>query len=105
MPKKTNGLVRMSCMLMAFMLFTLATYAQKAVTGRVINKTDNQPVPGATIQVKGSKVLAQAGADGTFSINLPGGTGVLVITGVGFQNIEVPVTAGTPAGDISLTAA
>jgi TonB-linked SusC/RagA family outer membrane protein len=87
------------------MLFTCIAYAQKAVTGKVINKTDNQPVPGATVQVKGTKVLAQSGADGTFTINLPNASGTLVITAVGFQNLEVPATAGTPVGEVSLTTA
>ena len=103
MPKKTRGLFKMGCLVIACMLFTGIAYAQKAVTGRVINKTDSQPVPGATVQVKGTKVLAQSGADGTFSISLPNNNGTLVITAVGFQSLEVPVTAGTPAGDISMT--
>src|ERR1700754_13728 len=105
MPKKTRGLFKMGCMVIACMLFTCITYAQKAVTGRVINKTDNQPVPGATVQVKGTKVLAQSGADGTFTISLPNASGTLVITSVGFTNLEVPVTAGAPVGDVSLTTA
>ncbi|WP_431212853.1 carboxypeptidase-like regulatory domain-containing protein [Puia sp. P3] len=105
MPKKTKGLLKVACMVVALVLLTSITYAQKAVTGKVLNKTDNQPVPGATIQVRGTKVLAQSGADGTFSINLPGASATLVITAVGFQAFEVPVTAGSPVGDISLTTA
>lgn len=103
MPKKNNGLARFGSMLIAFMLLACVAQAQKAVTGKVISKTDNQPVPGATIQVKGTKVLAQSGADGTFTINLPGSNGTLVISAIGFSNLEVPVTAGTPAGDIAMT--
>jgi TonB-dependent starch-binding outer membrane protein SusC len=103
MPKKTKGLAKIGCMVMLFLLFTCTTYAQNAVTGRVINKTDNTPVPGATVQVKGSKVITQSATDGTFSVNLPGGKGTLVISAVGFGNLEVPVTAGTPVGDISLS--
>lgn len=105
MPKKTRGLLKIGCMVIACMLFTCIAYAQKAVTGRVINKTDNQPVPGVTVQVKGTKVLAQSGADGTFTINLPNASGTLVFSSVGFQNLEVPATVGTPVGDISLTTA
>ena len=105
MPKKTRGLFKIGCMVVACMLFTCIAYAQKAVTGKVINKSDNQPVPGATVQVKGTKVLAQSGADGTFTINLPNASGTLVITAVGFQNLEVPATAGTPIGDVSLITA
>jgi len=104
MPKKTNGLLRSGSMVMIFLFCTcIATFAQNAVTGKVLSKTDNQPVPGATIQLKGTRVLAQSGADGVFSINLAGASGTLVITAVGFQSLEVPVKAGTPAGDIILT--
>src|SRR5579863_2469761 len=84
MPKKTKGLARIGGMVTIFLLLTCITYAQNAVTGKVINKTDNTPVPGATVQVKGTKVISQSGADGTFSINLPGTKGTLVISAVGF---------------------
>ncbi len=103
MPKKTKGLSKIGCMVTIFLLFTCIAYAQNAVTGRVINKTDNTPVPGATVQVKGSKTITQSATDGTFSINLPKSTGTLVITAVGFGNLELPVTAGRPAGDITLS--
>src|ERR1700749_1368422 len=103
MPKKTKGLFKIGCMITVFMLLACASYAQNAVTGKILNKTDNTPVPGATIQVKGTKVLAQSGADGTFSISLPGASGTLIITGVGFQDLEVPSTAGAAAGNIVLS--
>src|ERR1700722_20823304 len=102
MPKKTKGQKMSGCLVMLFLLLTSYIYAQNPVTGKVINKTDNTPVPGATIQVKGSKTLTQTGTDGTFSIQLPKATGTLVITAVGFVNLEIRVTAGTPAGDIAL---
>jgi TonB-dependent starch-binding outer membrane protein SusC len=105
MPKKMKGQIRSGCLVMLFLLLTGYIYAQNSVTGKVINKTDNSPVPGATVQVKGTKVLTQTAIDGTFSIQLPKATGVLVITDVGFANLEVPVTAGTPIGDIALTTA
>ena len=105
MPKKTKGLGKIGSMVMIFLLFTCTAYAQNAVTGKVINKADNSPVPGATITVKGTKVISQSGADGTFSINLPGSKATLVISAVGFGNLELPVTAGTPSGNIALTTA
>jgi len=103
MPKKTKGQRKSACLLLLFLLLAGYIYAQNPVTGKVINKTDNMPVPGATVQVKGSKILTQSGIDGTFIIQLPNATGTLVISAVGFANLELPVTAGTPAGDIALT--
>src|ERR1700744_403428 len=103
MPKKTKGLGKIGCIVTLFLLFTCNVYAQNAVTGKVINKTDNSPVPGATIQVKGSKVITQSGVDGTFSINLPKSSGTFVISAVGFANLELAVTAGSPAGSIVMS--
>ncbi|HTI11964.1 MAG TPA: SusC/RagA family TonB-linked outer membrane protein [Puia sp.] len=103
MPKKKNGLLKISCMAISLLLLSCSVFAQRAVSGKVINKTDNQPIPGANVQVKGTKILTQSGADGTFSINLSGNSATLVITGVGYQTLEIGVTAGTPAGDIAMT--
>ncbi len=105
MPKKFQRLAKIVCIVTILSLITGITYAQNAVTGRVINKTDNTPVPGATVEVKGTKVIAQSGADGTFTINLTGPGGILVFTAVGFANLEVPVKAGAPAGNIAMTTA
>src|SRR5690349_237344 len=105
MPKKVNRLTRISCMLLGLLLCTILASAQGKVTGRVINKADNQPVPGATVSLKGTRVIAQSGADGAFSIPLAGNTGTLVITAIGFVNFEQAVTAGASLGDVTLTAA
>ena len=53
MPKKTKWLHQIGCLVLFFVLSTVGAYAQKAVTGRVINKTDNSPVPGATVHLYG----------------------------------------------------
>ncbi|HEV3326038.1 MAG TPA: SusC/RagA family TonB-linked outer membrane protein, partial [Puia sp.] len=105
MPKKMFGQRKSTFLVTLLLLLTSYVYAQNPVTGKVINKTDNTPIPGANVQVKGSTVITQTGVDGTFRIQLPKATGTLVITAVGFANLEVPATAGTPTGDIALTTA
>lgn len=102
MPKKKNGLMRLGW-IAAFLFFTCEAFAQNVVTGKVINKTDNTPVPGATIQVRGTETIMQSGADGSFTITLPSAKGTLRISAVGFATMEVPVTAGIPLGNILLT--
>ena len=104
MPKKSNGLHQVGSLILVFLLCTAGAYAQSVVTGRVINKTDNSPVAGATIQLKGTSVITQTKTDGTFSIGVPGSKGTLVISAIGFATFEWPVTAGTPTGDIGLAA-
>src|SRR5580658_4392364 len=105
MPKTTKGQRKSAWLVILLLLFAGRIYAQNPVTGKVINKTDNTPVPGATVQVKGTKVITQTGADGSFSIQLPRVTGTLVISAIGFTALEVPVTGGTPAGEIALATA
>src|SRR5580692_74048 len=101
MPKKMKGQRKSAWLVILLLLLAGHVFAQNPVTGKVINKTDNTPIPGATVQVKGTKVLTQTGIDGSFSIQLPKTTGTLVISAIGFANLEVPVTAGTPSGDVA----
>src|SRR5882724_309013 len=105
MPKKMNQLVKAGCMAFALLLLTCGVFAQGIVAGKVVNKADNQPIAGATIKVRGSKLITQSGADGTFSINLPKSSATLEITVIGYDRQELAVTAGSPAGTIGLTAA
>ena len=79
-------------------------FAQKIVTGRIINSTDKQPVADATIEINGSRTGGtKTNGDGTFSITAPRNNSVLVVTFVGFDMMEIPVSGRTSIGDVSLT--
>ena len=69
---------------------TIAFAQQKTVSGKVTDAT-NTPVAGATVAVKGSNVATQTNAEGDFTITVPGSSAILVITFVGFEQIEVAV--------------
>ena len=84
MPFKTSRFARLGLVL-SFLLLSFSLFAQQTVTGKIIGSTDKQPVPFATVQVKGEKGATQTAADGTFSIRLAKSTGTLVITAVGFN--------------------
>ena len=75
-------------LLSVLVLFSALAYGQtKTITGRVID-AQGQPVPFATIRIKGAKVGVAADADGKFTIKVsPEAT--LVITGAGIQAKEV----------------
>jgi len=104
MPSKTNGACKGFGLVVFALLLSCSLYAQKTITGRVIGKTDNQPVIGATVQVKGTKAAVSTGTDGTFSLKLPATItkGTLVITAIGFEAFQAPL-AGDNVGDIVLT--
>ncbi len=77
------------------MLCGVFAFAQtRVVSGKVTDKSTGNPVPFATVKVKGSKLGLSADATGNFSIKVKDGD-VLEISGSGFKMIESPV--GTSA--------
>ncbi len=90
---------RLSLLLFSIFL-TLAAWAQKTVTGTVTDK--GSPLAGATVTVKGTAVSTVTNTSGSFSIAVPSGSAVLVITYVGYQSTEVNV-ASVSQVNVSLT--
>jgi len=102
MPFKTNVLAS-SCCVVLFLLLSSSLLAQKSVTGRVLSNADKQPIVGATVQIKGSKVATQTGTDGAFTIASSKDIGTLVITVVGFEALQIPVSGRASVGDVVLS--
>lgn len=65
--------------------------AQTQVRGTVVDEA-GEPVIGATIQIKGTSQGTVSDIDGNFTLSAPAG-GTLVISYVGYQTQEVPVSA------------
>ena len=83
----------MSCHVMA---------QQTTVTGIVTDATDGSPVIGANILVKGTSAGAISDIDGNFSVNIPSGYNVLVITCIGYKSQEIVLTPGQRVQNIAL---
>lgn len=75
---------------------------QEIITGRVTDE-QGQPLAGATVAVKNSTLVVSTGVDGTFRIQVPDRSHVLVFSMVGFAPMEVPVGTGNSI-DIVLAA-
>lgn len=80
--------------LFLLLFFTGSVWAQapqpKKIQGKVTDDT-GQPVPGASIMVKGSRSAVTSGVDGSFTI-MAREKDVLVVSYVGYQDKEVPVS-------------
>ncbi len=74
----------------SLLLFSNLIFAQKTVTGKIRDSND-QPVAGATIAVKGTNVGTQTDGSGNFSIAVPGGKNILSFSSVGYTPQEVNV--------------
>ena len=73
-------------------LTTLSTFGQ--TTGKVVEAETNEPLPGATIVVKGTSNGTISDFDGNFSIEAEEGSEI-VISFLGYQNLVAPLKNGT----------
>ena len=68
-----------------------ATSAKRVVTGLVVDKVDGEPLPGATVTVKGDKsTITATDIDGRFSITIPNNKASLVVSYVGYKEFTTP---------------
>jgi len=61
----------------------------KKVTGIVVSEDDGQPVIGASIVAKGMKVGTVSDVDGSFTLNAPASTKIIVVSCIGMKTKEV----------------
>lgn len=73
-------------------LTVFTVFAQsRTVTGKVTSPDDPDGLPGANVLVKGTDIGAVTDLDGNFTIQLPAGRNVLVVSFIGYRNQEVVV--------------
>lgn len=58
------------------------------VTGRVVDEND-EGLPGVNVQIKGTTTGAITDAEGKFSLDLPGSSGSLIFSFIGYQTQEI----------------
>ena len=102
MLKKKTGLAKILCMFTFFTIFSCLAFAQKTITGKVINNSTGQGISGVTVQVSGTKVATQTNSDGSFSIEVPQNRSNITLTSVGFENQNVSVAGKTDLGEIQM---
>ncbi|WP_217605606.1 TonB-dependent receptor [Chitinophaga sp. GbtcB8] len=75
----------------ACMLLSINAMAQLKVSGRVTNASDKTPLPNVTIQIKGTSNGTITSESGTFTIQVPDASSVLIFSFTGFTSKEVTV--------------
>jgi TonB-linked SusC/RagA family outer membrane protein len=92
----------LSLVVVAVLLFASAiAQTTRTITGRVTDE-NNQPVPGASVSIRGTSNGTAADASGNFRINAKTGD-VLVISSTNFGNQEVTITNENTNLAITLT--
>src|SRR6476661_9510538 len=89
---------RRKAVLLLTLLFFLTGWSQavaQTIKGKVYDSETNEPLVGASVQVKGKKTATATDSKGAFSINLSGeNKPKLVISSVGYQTLEVDAGTG-----------
>ncbi len=73
---------------------TVTGQAAKVLSGTVVSLSTGEPVAGASIRAKGIRTGGgTTNAKGEFRIVIPASATMLVVTSIGFKELEVPVDA------------
>ena len=88
MPKKIILHARHALILLLLAVFSLTANSQTKVNGKVTGP-DSRPVFGATVSVKSTNVATSTAQDGTFSLTLPTGKTILVVSYIGYEVDEI----------------
>ncbi|MBT0811975.1 TonB-dependent receptor [Litoribacter ruber] len=78
--------------LVLLMAAATAFAQERRVTGTVTSAEDGYPIPGASVVVRGTTVGTATDLDGNFSLSVPQGNNVLVVSFIG--NVSQEVTIG-----------
>jgi TonB-linked SusC/RagA family outer membrane protein len=78
-----------------FLASAMAFAQGRNVSGTVTSAEDGEPVPGATVLVKGTTVGAATDVNGRYSLSIPDNGTVLVFSFIGMATQEVPIANRT----------
>ena len=78
---------------LTFLLFSTAyIHAQNvSITGKVVDKEDNQPIPGVSVVVKNTTIGTVTDVDGVYNLSVPENTVSLLFSFVGMKSQEVEI--------------
>src|SRR3954465_5862497 len=76
-----------------FLLFlTYSSFAQQSIGGKISDEK-GEPVPGATVQVKGTNRTVSTDQQGNFTLSAPSASSKLVVSFVGYEPKEIAVAS------------
>ncbi|HET9055949.1 MAG TPA: SusC/RagA family TonB-linked outer membrane protein, partial [Chitinophagaceae bacterium] len=91
-----------SFLLFVVLVLPLALWSQLTITGTVTDPANN-PLQGATVNLKGSLVGTSTDLSGKFSLTIPGNKGVLIISYIGYKAQSFTVDANTKELNVKLS--
>lgn len=87
---KTRSIKNLFLCTLLFALQGIATAQNKTITGKITDK-NGTAIPGASVQVKGTKSGTTADAEGVFHVSVAPGATALIISFIGYTPQEVSI--------------
>ena len=95
MKKNFKVLSETIVLMIVFLIFSVAAFAQSVVSGKVSESKNAAALAGITVTVKGTRTSVQTGADGTFKITVPAKATTLVFSSASYSTQEVLIGSGS----------
>jgi len=89
--KQSVGWFKSILLLLLVIAGTVVFGQERSITGSVTDRSTNETLPGASVLVKGTSIGSITDMDGNFSLNVPAGDNVLVVSYVGYTTVEMPI--------------
>lgn len=85
---------RLTMFLAALLLSVGGVFAQTQVTGTVLSQEDGEPLAGAAVRIVGVKVGMLTDANGRFTMTLPEGKSLIMVSYLGYESQTVTAKNG-----------
>ncbi|HYE53995.1 MAG TPA: carboxypeptidase-like regulatory domain-containing protein, partial [Chitinophagaceae bacterium] len=80
-----------SVMMGLLFMLPLCVFSQTRVLTGTVSNSRGEPIPLASVQIKGTSIGTTASEKGEFSINISGDNQVLIISATGYASQEVRI--------------
>lgn len=96
--------LRASMLVLVAMFMATSVFAQSVVSGTILDGSNNEPLIGASVSVKGTSIGTTSDIDGKYTLNgIPSGDQTLVVSFIGFDRQEIAYDGSTSVINITLT--
>jgi TonB-linked SusC/RagA family outer membrane protein len=87
--------MRKTILFLLLMGFFISAFSQLQIRGKVIDKNTKEPLPGASVVVKGTTIGTTTDANGNYSLSNVSGNTILQFTFVGMKSQEIAIAGKT----------
>ncbi len=91
MLRKQSDFLKRGILFFVFLLACISLFSQVRIEGTVVDSNDDSPLPGATVQIKGTSDGTITDFNGYYSLLVPEGYETVIFSFIGFEPQEVKI--------------